>query len=261
MKSLLSILLFVLPLSLSAQYAFDSSPTRGSISVSGEATVYVVPDIIKVRFGIETDSMALAESQAENREILARAMSAFRKIGLTDDEVQTDFLSVEPRYTTRNSEPVFLGYFSRNGFVVTVKDKATLEQVIDAALAAGVNYLHGVDFYTSELRKYRDQARQMAITAAREKAEALCTALGARLGPPSNINENGGYNRWWYYSSGTTWNRDYDNNYRSQNAMAVAPSGPDGSPGEIQVGKIAVQASVNVNFNLLTAATPPAPQS
>ncbi len=257
MRNIILFFLLILPFGLSAQYAFQTYPAQGNISVTGEATVYVVPDLIKVRFGIETSDMDLAASQAMNREILAKATASFRELGLDDSDITTDFLNVEPRYKERDYESIFLGFFSRNGFVVTVKDKAMLEKVIDVALAAGVNYLHGVDFYTSELRKYRDQARQMAVTAAREKAEAMTSAFGSRLGPPSSISENQGYNRWWYYSSGSSWNRDYRNNsYMTQNVMQYEASGPDGSPGEIQVGKIAVQASVSVNFTLLTSQDP-----
>ena len=41
-----------------------------------------------------------------------------------------------------------------------------------AALKAGVNQVNNVEFYTSELRKYRDQARELAMKAAKEKAQA-----------------------------------------------------------------------------------------
>ncbi|MBC2593935.1 SIMPL domain-containing protein [Ruficoccus amylovorans] len=252
MKKTLATLVLCLPLATLAQdYTYSTNPATGNISVSGEATVYVVPDTIKVNFGIETRDMDLAASQAANRAILKRALESFRHLGVEDKDIKTDYLSVEPRYEWRNSENVFTGYFSRNGFVVTLKDKAQLERVVDAALAAGVNYVHGVEFETSELRKYRDQARQEAITAAREKAEALTAALGSRLGPPTRINANDG-NRWWFYCD-ADWGRSGGRNLAmTQNSIQSVTASGAGVPGDIQLGKIAVRASVDVSFSLVT---------
>ena len=60
---------------------------------------------------------------------------------------------------------VFDGYTVRNMFVVTLND-ARVETLISKALESGVNYLLGVEFQTSELKKYRDEARELAVRAA-----------------------------------------------------------------------------------------------
>jgi hypothetical protein len=53
-----------------------------------------------------------------------------------------------------------------------------------------VNYVHGVEFRTPELRRHRDAARQLAVRAAQEKAEALVHGLGGRLGRVLSISES-----------------------------------------------------------------------
>ncbi|MDP0494975.1 MAG: SIMPL domain-containing protein [Verrucomicrobiota bacterium JB024] len=260
MKTLLT-LIFCLPLALAAQTytVYADKACTGNISVTGEATVYVVPDIIKVNFGIETKDMELAASQAKNRAILRKALEAFHRLGIEDSDIKTDVLSVEPRYESgryeaNRGENVFLGYYSRTGFVVTLKDKALLERVVDAGLAVGVNYVHGVEFQTSELRKYRDQAREMAVTAAREKADAMTATLGVRLGPPTSINENGGGN--WFYAGGSGWGGAGRRSYDSPTQNSLFDADGSQSAGEIQLGKIAVTASVGVTFR--TVAVPEA---
>jgi uncharacterized protein YggE len=253
MKTLMT-LLFCLPLALAAQTytVYSDNACTGNISVSGEATVYVVPDIIKVNFGIETKDMELAASQTKNRAILRKALEAFHRLGIEDSDIKTDVLSVEPRYESNRGENVFLGYFSRTGFVVTLKDKALLERVVDAGLAAGVNYVHGVEFQTSELRKYRDQAREMAVTAACEKADAMTATLGVRLGPPTRIDENGGGN--WFYAGGSGWGSAGRQNFAMMAQNSLADAGGAQSAGEIQLGKIAVTASVGVTFRTVAVA-------
>jgi uncharacterized protein YggE len=44
-----------------------------------------------------------------------------------------------------------------------------MEATPAAAVDAGATHIHGVDFETTELRKYRDQARSLAVKAATEK--------------------------------------------------------------------------------------------
>ena len=51
----------------------------------------------------------------------------------------------------------------------------------------GVNYVHGVEFRTTELRKHKDTARALAVKAAREKATAMAGELGPALGEPRTI--------------------------------------------------------------------------
>ena len=73
-------------------------------------------------------------------------------------------------------------------------------------------------FYTSELRKYRDQARDLAMKAASEKAQALANAAGAQTGCVLNINENS-----WSYFNGLWGGRN--NSLMTQNVVQnIAPA-------------------------------------
>jgi len=68
---------------------------------------------------------------------------------------------------------------------------------MDAVMSAGANRVDGIEYQSSELRKYRDQARDEATKAAKEKAVALAQALGNQIGKTYSIEEvqqwNGSY--------------------------------------------------------------------
>ena len=81
-----------------------------------------------------------------------------------------------------------------------MRDVDKSSDAIAAAFQAGANQVVNVEFYTSELRKYRDQAREMAMKAASEKAGALSQAAGADTGCVLNISENS-----WSYFNGRNW--------------------------------------------------------
>jgi uncharacterized protein YggE len=118
-------------------------------------------------------------------------------------------------------------------------------------MQAGANQVVNVEFYTSELRKYRDQAREMAMKAAAEKAQALAHAAGAETSCVLNINENtssyfngGG---WWYggTSSQNMWTQNV-----MQNAAPVGGETPTLDDGPVSLGQISVKAEVGVTWGL-----------
>lgn len=226
---------------------FDDRP---KISVNGEAIVKVRPDRIVINFGIETSDKAIDIARQKNADISRKAMAVFEKCGVPRKDVQTDFLAIEPRYRNQHLQEEFLGYFVRNTLVVTLNDPAKVEELITQTLEAGVNYLHSVDFQTTELRKHRDAARDLALKAAREKADKMAATLGQTVGTPVQINEGYGGSPWGYYSSWGGWGGSRSSGM-SQNAMQVMGDASTGESDQtIALGMISIRANVSVTFLL-----------
>ena len=102
-----------------------------------------------------------------------------RALGVEPKDIATDWYVIEPIYEDYDSLYI-KGYRINNMVAITLRDVSKTSQVIAAALDAGANQVVNVDLYTSELRKYRDQARDLAMKAAAEKAQALASAAGHR---------------------------------------------------------------------------------
>jgi uncharacterized protein YggE len=222
---------------------------RPKISVNGEALVYAKPDKIVVAFGIETWDMDIMAAKQKNNEILKKTMAVIRELGIPEKEIQTDHLSIEPRYTDNYRKENFIGYFVRNSLVVTLSETEKIEELVTKALQSGVNYIHGVDFQTTEFKKYREQARELALRAAKEKAEKMADVLGLAVGAPIHISENYTGSFGPYYSSWSGWGYG-----RSQNMSQNIVQNVQGGSGEISetiaLGKISIRASVAVIFEL-----------
>ena len=77
----------------------------------------------------------------------------------------------------------------RKTIVLTVRDISRLDDLLNSFLDAGANYIYGVQFGTTKLRDYRDQARALALKAAKEKAKDMVKELGQRVGRPYSIVE------------------------------------------------------------------------
>jgi uncharacterized protein YggE len=124
--------------------------------------------------------------------------------------------------------------------------------VLTAALEAGANQVLNTEFYLSDLRTYRDQARTMAMTAAKEKAGDLARAAGSDIDCVLNINENtwSYFNGWGWYGGGGS-SRDLWTQNAVQNAAPPAEAaGALSESGPISVGQISVRAEVSASFSL-----------
>ena len=248
-KILTTLLILIAMCSIRAQQTqmFDDRP---KITVNGEAVVKVQPDQIIITFGIETWDKNILTAKKENNEIMNRAVTLIKKSGIKDKNIQTDYLSIEPRYDDNYDKKNFIGYFVRNTFVVTIAEPDKVENLVTGVLESGVNYIHNIKFQTTEFKKYREQARELALNAAKEKAEKMAGALGQLVGDPIQINEGYGGSNWWYYSSWNGWGYGSRSNYMSQNVMQNIDDGTGEISETIALGKISIKANVNVVFEL-----------
>jgi uncharacterized protein len=234
--------------SASAQqtHPYDERP---KITVNGEAVVNVRPDKVMISFGIETWDIDIEVAKRKNNDIQKKAVTAIKESGVPAKDVQLDQLSIDPRYKNDHRKEDLIGYFVRSTLVVTLNNPAKVEDLITKALRAGVNHLHGVDFQTTDFKKHREQARELALRAAKEKAEKMAGALGQSVGLPLQISE--GDSPWWYYSSWSGWGFGRSSG-GSQAQVVTQLAQPEASEvlDLIPLGKISIRANVTVTFEL-----------
>ncbi len=168
--------------------AAQDKPQVKSVRVIGTAEVKVVPDRAVIQLGVETQdasaSRAKQTADAKSRRILA----SLRANGIEEKDIQTTFLSLQPQYDYRKGQRI--SYFVADQTLsVTVRDIFRLDSILESLIKAGGNRIDSIQYETSDLRKYRDQARELAVKAAREKAQALAGALGQEIGKPQSIEE------------------------------------------------------------------------
>jgi len=215
----------------------------GSITVSGEAEVRLMPDEVILCLGVETSDKNLSTAKQQNDQIVAKVLALTKQYAIPPEHIQTDYINVEPRYSDGYTQREFVGYFVYKTIVITLRDLTKFEDLLSDVLEAGVNYVHSIDFRTTELRKYRDEARELALQAAREKATAMAAVLDQELGAPRSIQEEA--NTWWSgYSSGW-WGRWGG---ATQNVTQEINGDYASIDSSLAPGQISVTARVAVSF-------------
>ena len=221
-------------------------PSSRTISVNGTAEVRVAPDEVVLTVGVETDSPDIARARTENDRRIKAIADAAKENGVAPEHVKSDFLDIQPRYKDEYARREFLGFFARRSLVITLRDVTKFEPLLSSVLAAGANYVHGIDFRTTELRKHRDAARNLALTAAREKASAMSATMGVALGAAITIQE--GYSGWW--SPYSSWWGQRSGGMTAQNVLQSGGGRDPQADDALVPGQISVSANVSVTFEL-----------
>ena len=216
-------------------------PAR-SVQASGSAVVNVTPDRARIILGVQSNGTTPdAVREANEREIMT-VIRAVKDLGVEAKDIATDYYLVHPVYQDY-SELVIKGYRIDNTISITLHDVTLADDVLITALKVGANEVQDITFFSSELRKYRDQARDLAVRAAGEKAAALAQSAGAQTGCVLSINEN----IWSSYSG--SWRGGRDSSMMFQNVIQnVQSAGPQLEDTLLSLGQIAVQAQVNASY-------------
>jgi len=223
--------------------------TSRTINVTGSAAINIAPDRALIQLGVQSNGVNVDGVQFDNDRAIQDVLAAVKKQGVDAADISTNIYVIEPVYEDYDS--LFIkGYRINNTVSVTVRDVTKTSAILAAALKAGANQVSDVSFYTTDLRKYRDQARDLAMTAAHEKAVALVSTTDAKIGCVININENS----WSYFNS--PWSSSIRNtgamtqNVIQNNLPGGGSSSGSGDVEPISSGKISVKAEVSVTYAL-----------
>jgi uncharacterized protein len=217
------------------------------VSVSGDAQVNVVPDRVTILLGVETRNKNLDQASSQNDSLIRQVLGAARKLEVNAADIQTDFIHVDLAY--QNNDSTVVDYYKVTKEVqIALKDVSKFETLVSTLLHAGANHIYGIDFSTSELRKYRDQARALATKAAIDKANDLAAAAGMRVvGKPTSLTT-------YSYGGGSSYRSCCGYSYGGGMAQNVVQNqvgaGDSGNETTVALGKIAVYASVTMTFQM-----------
>lgn len=229
-KGAVAFLLFLVVFSYSA--CAGNKPEPRLITVTGEAEVRVIPNEAIITLGVETWDQDLAIAKRYNDECTKKIFELAKRHGVAPGNVRIDDITIEPRYQRGDAQEGFINYRVRKTIVLIVRDVSSFDNLLNKALEAGANYVSGVQFRTTKVREYRNQARALALKAAKEKAKVMAKELRQKVGRPHAIVEE-------RHERGIT-----------PNVIQGSGGSPEEADKSIAMGQISVSARVRVSFEL-----------
>ena len=182
-----------------SKYMTLASGASTGISVVGESTISVKPDIAILDIGVETfaESVALARQSAAQE--MGSVISALKKHGVDDSDIQTNRLNISPSYDyeeimvrgKRTGRQVLKGYFVNNVVKVRIRELEKAGEVIDRTASAGGDSIriNGISFTVDDLSPYKVLLRKAAVEDSLVKANHYATESGVTLGPLISLSE------------------------------------------------------------------------
>ena len=167
------------------------------ISVVGQGTVSIAPDMAIVSLEVVREASTAREALSANNAAIADVIAAMKEAGIEARDLQTSGFSIQPRFVYprpradgTQDEPRIVGYSVTNGVTVRVRDLEKLGEIIDRSVTLGVNSNGNIVFTNADDKQVMRQARTEAVADAKGRAETLAEAAGVRLGALLQLSES-----------------------------------------------------------------------
>lgn len=169
-----------------------------TITVKGIGAVSVKPDLIVLRLSMETAEYeydAAMKAAAEKIDFLNKALEA---AGFEKKSAKTADFRVRADYDRRNDgkgnyTSVFMGYKCRHELKIEFDfDTKRLAKALSEISKCIAKPEISIDFTVKDSSAVSGELLKAAVKNAREKAEILCAASGAKLGELLSIDYNWG---------------------------------------------------------------------
>jgi uncharacterized protein YggE len=226
------------PSAAQAQTVAEMTPALPrTITVVGEGTVKIKPDIAQANIGVEVVEPTVREASKGARDTMEAVLKALTEQGVDEKDIQTSGFSVwtERPYGPEGPSEDELLYHVSNQVAVTIRDLETVETVLGATIEAGANNIYGVTFSLADPSQVESRARKEAVANAQAKAQELATLNDVEVGNVVSVSEviggRGGY-------------------YTSVVREAAVSAGMGGGGGPIAPGELEVTLQLEIVYTV-----------
>lgn len=155
--------------------------SSSTMTLTGQGHVMAAPDLAVIRLGVETTGYSLSEIQSENARISQRVIQALSQADIT--EIKTIQYAIDKRYEYEDGRQIDKGYSVRNILEIKTNNMDEVGNIIDTAVNVGANIVLSISFELSEPERYYQQALNLAVDQAIQKARTISENLHTRLNP------------------------------------------------------------------------------
>lgn len=242
------------------------------LAVTGKSTVTRQADVAIFNAGVTTTGATAEEALRANAVKMQLVLTAARKMGIPDKDIETYEVSVTPVMDTEYGRydylgvaaaaeaaadaveeamedaeastdaaarkvPRIVGYRATNAVIVTQRELDAFGKVIDVLVKAGANRVSGPTYMLEDSASAEDEARAGAIAEARKRAEFYAAAAGLKVVRIVMMDEG--------RTSGLT-----SSSYNSAVAVAEASLYDVYSDTPVSTGELTITGSIGMLFEL-----------
>jgi uncharacterized protein len=167
--------------------------SANTVSVSASASVVVEPDEAVVNIAVVCQEPTAGAALGVTRDRAAQVRARLVALGIADRDVRAGDVGLQQMMSYEGQTPRPIGFESRIGFTIVVRDLPRLDDVLVELVESGVSALNGVSFSSSNADSHRDTAMAQAVVEAHRKATLLANAAGRTVGRAVTIDDATGF--------------------------------------------------------------------
>ena len=206
---------------------------EAEITAQGTAEIAAEPDMFTIISNVSMTEITLARAQESVSTVIESATTKLIALGVMEEDIVTQDFSYYPDYDYSGDAPKLSGYRVNHALRVTCRDLGMLDSVIAVLTDSGITETWNISFDASNRSQLYRQALELAIGAAKEKAETMALVGGLEITGIESIQE---------LFSGEV--ARYANTMDSAVMMKATTTGSG-----IRSGDVTVSASVTVVFD------------
>lgn len=152
----------------------------------------VAPDRAGLVLTVEARENAAGAAGAKASKQYEKLRGEIRKLKLADMKLQTSHYNVQPLYDYENGKARARGYQAVMSLDLETSEIARMGEVIELVSKLGVQNVSQLNMFLSpeKQRSEHEGCLEEAVRNARQKAERLAKAEGAKVGPVQTIEES-----------------------------------------------------------------------
>ena len=179
---------------LSAAGVAWAEETPRTISVTGIGFVSVPPDMARLSLSVSERDSSLRAAQQAAAAVTARVLELLDELGVDRKKVNSTGATVQANYRWNRDtqEQELIGYIAQRQIEVEILDLDNLGEIVEGAVAAGVNQVSRPVLDSTARRDAYRKALATAATDARANAQTLADTMGVQLGPVVHMTTGGG---------------------------------------------------------------------
>ena len=218
-----------------AAYAQQAEYPR-TVGVSGQGQVSAEPDRANLTLSVESRKPKLDDARAEVAKTVDAVLKLTRELKIDPKLVHATRINVQPEYNwqAQNNERNLIGYYVSRQVEVELRDLEKLGQLLERAIDLGVNQVGDPRLDSSRRPELVREALAKAVADARQNAEVVAKAAGAKLGSARTIQANSEF---------------VPPPMPMVRAMAMEAKAAGGAP--YQSGEMTFNATVSVQYDLI----------
>ncbi len=170
--------------------SLNSFNDKHTINISAEGKVTATPDLLTISISVVSKGSTAQAAQSGVTTKNANIETFVRTQGIADKDITTSDYSVYPNYNYDNGKNTIVDYSAGQTLTIKVRDTKNVSAILDGVTQHGADQITGVNYSFADIDSVKEQAREVALQNAKDKAEKLANAAGVKLGRLVSFTEN-----------------------------------------------------------------------